>query len=359
MTMYLELSAAAQTAYANLAQAARQAELSRSIAHAPGGFVKKTIKGRVYWYYQVKSAEGKLTQMYVGPDDESTRALVAQHGDPKAKAAHVQLARLCEAAMVLGCYGVIPKHARVLARLAHHGLFRAGGILVGTHAFLAYQNHFGVRWGAADTTVDLDFEHPGKRIALAMPAAPEVDIPDAIESLKMGFLPVNDGTRYVKPDEPDFDLDFLTARHRGGDAPVRIPQLNLTLQPLKFMEFSMEEHMQIVLPATQGPIVANVPQPQRYALAKLLVHGERRSHDPTKSIKDLDQAAALIDYLSRNQPDELRLAWDDLISRGPGWRTRATQGIEAVAKRHPQAECVIELPTPRAGSSKAAPVRRR
>lgn len=343
--MHIELSAAAQTAYANLAQAARHAELSRSIANAPGGFVRKTIKGRVYWYHQVKSPDGKLSQLYVGPDDEPTRDLVARHDDPKAKAAHTQLARLCDAAIALGCYGVIPKHARVLARLAHHGLFRAGGILVGTHAFLAYQNHFGLRWGAGDTTVDLDFPHPGRKIALAMPPASlQVDVPGAIESLKMGFLPVNDGTRYVKSDEPDFDLDFLTALHRGGDAPIHVAQLNLTLQPLRFMEFSMQEPMQIVLPASLGPIVANVPQPQRYALAKLLVHGERRSKDPTKSIKDLEQAAALIDYLSRTQPDALREAWDDLLARGPGWRARAEQGIEALAKRHPGIECVVEMP---------------
>lgn len=342
--LHSEMSAAAQTAYGNLTQAARQAELARSVAQLPGGFVKKTIKARVYWYYQAKMPDGKASQIYVGPDDEDTRELIEKHNDPVARAARVQLTRLCDAAIALGCYGVIPKHARVLARLAHHGLFRAGGILVGTHAYLAYQNHFGIRWGAADTTVDLDFAHPGKHIAVAVPPDVPMDVPSAIDSLKMGFLPVNAGTRFVKPDEPDFDLDFLTALHRGGDAPIRIPALNLTLQPLKFMEYSMEDPMQIVLPASLGPIVANVPQPQRYALAKLLVHGERRSKDPTKSLKDLDQAASLIDYLSRYQPEALQEAWADLLARGPGWRTRATQALAALAKRHPAIECVIQMP---------------
>lgn len=342
--MHLELSAAAQTAFANLSLAARQAELARSVAQLPGGFSKKTIKGRAYWYHQAKMPDGKVSQVYVGPDDESTRELIAKHNDPAARATQDHLKRLCDAAVALGCYGVIPKHARVLARLAQHGLFRAGAILVGTHAYLAYQNHFGVRWGRADTTVDLDFAHPGAHIALALPSDMHVDVPSAIESLKMGFLPVNAGTRYVKPDEPDFDLDFLTALHRGGDAPIRIPALNLTLQPLKFMEFPMQDPMQIVLPASLGPIVVNVPQPQRYALAKLLVHGERKSKDPTKSIKDLDQAAALIDYLSRYQPGALQDAWMDLLSRGPGWRSRASEALATLAKRHPGLECAIEMP---------------
>jgi hypothetical protein len=341
MQKFVELSAAAQTAYAALAHAARQAELSRSVADVPGGFAKKIINGRTYWYHQAKSPGGKLQQRYVGPDDAQTRELIERHADPAAKAGREHLVRLCDAAIALGCYGVIPKHARVLGRLADHGLFRAGGILVGTHAYLAYQNHFGLRWTGGDTTVDLDFAHPGKNVSVAMPSDIEVDTPSAIDSLKMGFLPVNEGTRYVKPDEPDFDLDFLTSRHRGRDAPVVVPQLRLTLQPLKFMEFPMENPMPLVLPASSGPIVANAPQPARYALSKLLVHAERRTSDPPKSAKDLEQAATLIDYLSRHQPEALQAAWDDLLSRGPGWRSRAKEGLKALARRHPGIECVI------------------
>jgi hypothetical protein len=341
MAKFFDQSAAAQTAYANLTQAARQADLSRSVADLPGGFSKKTSKGQVYWYYQAKTPDGKLQQFYVGPDDGPTRQLIERHADPVAKAGREHLARLVAAASALGCYSVIPKHARVLSRLADHGLFRAGGILVGTHAYLAYQNHFGVRWTGGDSTVDLDFAHPGKNISLAIPSGIQVDVPKAIDSLKMGFLPVNEGTRFVKSDEPDFDLDFLTAMHRGGDSPVRIPQLKLTLQPLKFMEFSMENPLLLVLPASSGPIVCNVPQPQRYALAKLVVHIERQSSNPSKSIKDLEQAATMIDFLSRYQEDVLQDAWTDLLSRGPGWRSRALDGLRSLKQRHQNIECAM------------------
>jgi len=346
MSKFIEHSAAAQTAYAGLAQAARQSNLHRSVADVPGGFAKKLVKGRLYWYHQVKSPDGKLQQLYVGPDDAATRSLIEHHADPVARGALSHLGRLCRSAMALGCYGVIPKHARVLARLADYGLFRAGGILVGTHAYLAYQNGFGVTWRAGDTTVDLDFAHSGRNISLAMPSDIKIDVHDAIESLKMGFLPVVDRTRYTKADEPDFDLDFLTSLHRGGDAPVPVPRLNITLQPLKFMEFSMEDPMVVVLPASTGPIVVNAPRPERYALAKLLVHGERRASHPEKAAKDLEQAATLIDYLSTYQPHELNEAWEDLLSRGPGWRSRAREGIEALGGRHSGIECAIRWPCP-------------
>ena len=343
MAKFTEMSAAAQTAFAGLAQAARQAEMTRSIADAPGSFSKKTVSGRVYWYYQSKAPDGKQQQFYVGPDDDATRELIERHRDPRAKAARAHLAQLCQAAIALGCYGVIPKHARVLTRLADHGLFRAGGVLVGTHAFLAYQNHFGVRWVGGDVTVDLDFAHPGRNISLALPSSIQADMPDAIESLKMGFLPVNEGTRYVKQDEPDFDLDFLTTRHRGGDAPVQVPQLKVTLQPLRFMEFSLEATMPLALPASTGPVVANVPRPERYGLAKLLVHAERSRSNPPKAAKDLEQAATLIDFLSRQDPQGLQEAWVDLQGRGPKWRSQAAVGYRSLRARHPAIECAIEL----------------
>jgi len=336
MAMFVEQSVAAQTAYAGLAQAARQRDLQRSIADLPGGFVRKKIKGLDYWYYQFKLPDGRPQQIYAGPNDEATRALIASHDDPSARQAKKHLVNMCEAAIAFGCYQVTPKHARVLARLSDHGLFRAGGVLVGTHAYLAYQNRFGVLWTGGETTVDLDFAHPGRNISLAINEDLEIDGHGAIESLKMGFLPVNEGTRYIKVDEPDFDLDFLTCMHRHGDEPVHMAQLNLTLQPLKFMEFSMQDPIVAVLVASSGPIVVNVPRPERYALAKLLLHKERLAgNQPEKATKDLMQAATLINYLGGREPDALQDAWKDLLARGPGWISRAREGLGALQARFP------------------------
>ena len=342
MPMNLDMSAVAQTQYANLAQAARQHDLQRSVADLPGGFVTKSIKGKTYWYYQYKLPNRTPQQFYIGPDDEPTLALIAEHKNPQVERARKHLVDLCEAVAALGCYSIIPKHARVLARLADHGLFRAGGVLVGTHAYLAYQNRFGVRWLGGETTVDLDFAHPGRNISIAMNRDLKIDGHAAIESLKMGFLPVNEGTRYVKDDEPDFDLDFLTCLHRGGDAPVPVARLNLTLQPLRFMEFSMQDPAVSVLVASSGPIVANVPRPERYALSKLILYPERLAgQQPEKANKDLLQSATLVDYLSRHDPDSLTDAWTDLLSRGPNWRKLAQQGLAALKQRYPEASCAI------------------
>lgn len=57
-SLYTEMSAAAQAAFAGLDTAARQREVDRCVADLPGGFTRKRIKGRAYWYYQAKSPDG-------------------------------------------------------------------------------------------------------------------------------------------------------------------------------------------------------------------------------------------------------------------------------------------------------------
>lgn len=338
MSLYQELSAAAQTAYAGVDDAARQADLKRSIADLPGGFAKKNVSGRAYWYYQVKMPDGELRQSYVGPDDDATRALIERHADPAAKLAKQQMVRITRAAIELGCADIPAKHARVIERLADSGLFSARAILVGTHAFLAYQNIFGVRWSAGTATLDLDFAHAGRNVSLALPENLKLDTTATIDSLEMGFIPNQKNTSFKKADEPDFDLDFLTSRGRAGDAPVNVERLNLTMQPLRFMELSLQDPVRSTLIARNGPIVVNLPRPQRYALHKLLVYGERPQIQRTKARKDVAQAAALLDYLLVHDAAEVAAMWLDVNARGPGWRKRLKEGFQAMTGLYPECE---------------------
>jgi hypothetical protein len=336
--LYKEFPLATQTAFAGLDSAARQADLVRSIADVPGGFAQKEVAGRQYWYYQLKTPDGRLAQSYVGPDDAATRALIQAHANPAAKQARQHLVQLTRAAIELGCAEIPSKHARVIGRLAASGLFSAGGILVGTHAFLAYQNLFGVLWTGGAATLDLDFAHAGRNVSLALPESLTIDASaatSAIDSLKMGFVPNNNRTSFRKADEPDFDLDFLTSRGRTEDAPVHIARLGLTMQPLRFMELSLQDPMRCTLVAKSGPIVVNLPRPERYAIHKLLVYGERSQEQRTKAFKDIHQAAALLDYLLTHDEVQMGALWSDVSARGPGWRRRLEQGYKAMVLRHP------------------------
>ena len=336
--LYKELISAAQTAYAQLADAALTTDHMRTVADLSGSFSSKTIKGHKYWYYQYSEPSGKLKQIFVGPDNEAVRSLIDLKGRPDAT--H-NLAPLAGSAVALGCADVLPKHLRVIRRLSEYGFFRAGGVLIGTHAFLAYGNMLGVQWGDSSRTQDIDFAHAGKSVALALPSNIEVQTHEAIESLQMGFLPISgltdkSGATYLAPRDPGFRLDFLTTLHRGGEEKYEHPKLHVTLQPLKFMEYSLVQVQQAVLFNTEGAVVVNVPHPARYALHKLIVYGERVGAFTSKSGKDLIQAASLLEYFKENRRWEVQEAYDDLISRGKGWISRFERGLAAIEKAHPQ-----------------------
>src|SRR6185312_17221822 len=52
--------------------------------------------------------------------------------------------------------------------------------------------------------------------------------------------------------------------------------------------------------------------------------------------KDLRQSAALLAHYRQGSGWEAREAWGDLVSRGPGWKTRALRGLSAVEKLAPE-----------------------
>jgi hypothetical protein len=337
---YNDLPASAQTAYAQLFDAALAADHVRSVADLSGSFASKTVKGRVYWYYQCVQPSGALTQHYVGPDNPAVRRLIDGSMKPGALAALGPLVRVAHA---LGCATLIPKHERVLRRLAEYGFFRAGGILIGTHAFLAYGNMLGVAWTRPGLTQDIDFAHAGRALSLALPSSLEVKTSAAIDSLTMGFLPITQlsgksGASFLNPKEPEFRLDFLTTRHRGGDEPFYHPQLNVALQPLPFMEFLLQHVEQAVVFSREKVVLLNVPDPARFALHKLIVYGERTGSYRAKASKDLAQSASLLSCLWEHQRRTVTTALEDLHGRGRGWTSRFAIGSHALLKTHPELE---------------------
>lgn len=348
MSAYLELSLTAQTAYAQTLEASITAEHMRSVADLSGSFAAKTVKGHRYWYYQYTEPSGKLRQIFVGPDNDAVKSLIARKGQPAVTTA---LAPLARSAIALGCADILPRHFQVLKRLSEYGFFRAGGVLVGTHAFIAFGNMLGVRWGEASRTQDIDFAHSGRNIALAFAPNLEVHTQEAIESLKMGFLPVSGlsgkgGAAYLNPREPEFRLDFLTTSHRDGESPYEHPALHVTLQPLKFMEFSLEQVQQAVLLADAGTVVVNVPHPARYALHKLIIAGEREGAFQAKANKDLQQAGMLLSVLKERRAWEVDEVWRDLLSRGDGWVKRVRRGLVALNRLDPQLDVLAWLQLP-------------
>ncbi len=336
--LFTDLSPAAQTNFAELFEQARAAALDRSVRDLPGSFNKKTVKGREYWYWQVRDLQGVNRQVYLGPDDERLARLIRLQAEGRSRASD-DLAALASACVSLGCMTVIPQHFTVINRMAEYGFFRAGGVLVGTHAFIAMANMLGVRWSSGWRTSDVDVAHTGKNVSLALAENARADMHDAITSLEMGLLPQQSlasgpAATYITA-RKDIRVDLLTTAGRQDEVYLYEP-LNVRLQPLKFMEFSLEHTTQTALIAGEQVVVVNIPSPMRYALHKLVIMGEREEAFRTKIGKDAGQVAALVEYGLLRAPAALKSAAEDLMARGPGWRSRAKEGLQHVAAHHPE-----------------------
>lgn len=329
----------AQVAYSELVEQAHALELQASLSGLPGRFHRRQIKGRSYWYFGYRDIDGRGRMVYVGPDEERVRQLVDRFARQKNPAT---LAPQSRAAIALGCAATLPKHFRVIRRLAEYGFFRAGGLLIGTHAFQALGNLLGVRWQSGERTLDVDFAHAGKNVSLALPASIRIDVHGALESLEMGLLPITQfngamGAQYRNPDDAELRLDFVTSRTRNAGQAVVMPDLNLALEPLKFMEYSLQDTTQGCVLGRGGCCMVNLPAPERYAVHKLIVYGERPVSQRAKSGKDIFQAACLAEYfLATGRQAEFNSAWRDALSRGKGWQMRAWQGQKALLRAAPE-----------------------
>ena len=333
-SLYREISAAAQTAYAELYELVQVAETSRSPAFVTGKVAYKTIKGSRYAYWAFKELDGRKREYYLGPEGPAITAIEAarEHGAPALNA----VARQAAAALAHGCAATPPKHFRIVKRLCDYQFFRAGGLLVGTHAFLALGNQLGVAWGGGTRTLDLDFAHAGRggNVAVALPADMQANADDALTSLEHGFLPSLGGSKslaslYVSEREADLRIDFLTVLRRARE--VHAPDLGVALSPLKFLDYLIERPGQAVLLDRGDACLVNLPDPARYGLHKLIVAHERGVKHP-KHDKDIAQALALIDWHLRRAPHALLDAWDDLARRGASWVKRARASLALAPK---------------------------
>lgn len=344
---FIELSLSAQSAYAELFDQCAGRSIN-ALSGLSGSFHSQKIKGKSYIYFVFRNSQGAGQKIYVGPENERTLKLIERAKNNKA---HTNTTPLVRSAAALGCQTMANKHFRIVNQLANYGFFKAGGILVGTHAFLAMGNMLGVKWNAGNTTLDVDFAHAGKNISIALPANIKISVHDALTSLEMGLLPItqlsgNAGAQYRNPDDQELRVDFLTTigKHDGS---VLIDDLGLTLEPLKFMEFSLENTTQAIILGKSDVCLVNIPSPERFAVHKLIVYGERKPSERVKSLKDLGQAAAIFDWHAKNNLTTIITeAIEDAMSRDPGWRARLNEGLGAMIMRYPELEWAIKSRQP-------------
>lgn len=304
------LSVQVQTLFAELAERVIAREAGRSIARLSGFFAEKTIGDKTYWYFKTSLPGRGQHEYYLGLETRALRRLIDAHRAerPTEEIEEAEIARLCSMLRTAGANCIDAGAARVIRALADAGLFRLGGILVGTHAFLVLGNVLGVRWNSSTRTQDIDIAAESS-LAVALPPL-EANLPTVLDGLKLGFLPVpgldsRDASTSYKVRGKELRVDFLTPAHgRARTKPVSIPRLGLSAKPMELMDYLMDGSISTIA-VDGGATMINVPDAARLALHKLAVAHRRPLSEQPKAAKDRAQAMALLERLHADRPGDI------------------------------------------------------
>jgi hypothetical protein len=197
----------------------------------------------------------------------------------------------------------------VLRRFQAAGLLKEF-ILIGSWCQHFYKSYFaGVRYTPSIRTRDMDFLVP-----TPFRIKNKVDLEELLRD--EGFVVTFSGRAgYMKLMHPELIVEFLVSeKGRGSDRPYPLPQLSMNAQPLRFLDYLLQNTICI---DTEG-LKINVPHPAAFALHKLIVSARRPKEE--KLVKDRKEASAVLTALIRKgKAGEIR----NMFERMPaGWKKR-------------------------------------
>ncbi len=329
---YTELSGAARLAYAEVLDNAMARELDTGVGF---NFLRRERRSGAYWYLQ-HSFAGTKKQYYIGADTEEVRETIAlaESRWKQDRIEAVGMEKLVAMALAAGCSGLPARAYRVLFASAQSGLFRAGGVLVGSHAFVAIGNMLSVSWikNTAETQ-DLDLAVFDQAL-VAMPADAK-PLGETILDSETGLLSVpmfnaREPSTSFKVQGGQFRVDLITPMIGApAKGPVYVKAVQSYAQPVRYLEYVLEDTQKAVLLGKAGVLV-NVPNPARFALHKLVVSQRRPAAEAAKSKKDIDQAAQIIAALLDQRPGDLWLALEAAVAFHDKFAREMEQGIKAL-----------------------------
>lgn len=306
-----------QTLYAQLFEGTATYEIDLIGEFANGLAIERTVRGNEYLYWQLRDLGGRLRQVYLGPaEDPAARALRDALVERKAQRAAIleDLQRLAAAYLALGGAEHIGAHFKLVDALARAGLFRAGAVLVGSHAFVSIGAALGVTWTAdAAATADIDLCRD-EFVSVACDVLEPVDIPGVLKSIDPTFfmvpeLDLKSPSTSMSSRARGVKVDLLTTAKTPRDRrPRPVAPFGLAAQPLRYMDYLVRDGVTRGLFIGPHAIMVNVPHAGRYAVHKLAISMQRSGPGTIKAEKDRLQAAALGVVLADRQPGALALA---------------------------------------------------
>ena len=340
-TLFTKQPMALQTAFAELKRQALEQPVV--LVGTPGSVVTRTNAGRRFLYRDYYDPTGKKAGDYIGPEqDPAAQSRAAEVREQIAFANHL----LEEAALLVqnGYVRVEPRTNAILAALANNLLFRAGAVLVGSHAYGALLNDLGAR-SAATGTEDVDVAR-GRPLSLSEDAK---SFEEMLQDSRVPLHPVPQldrrmpPTSFKPPGRDRLRVDLLMPTSGPAVKTLSVPELDAHATALPWLRYLTDETLPGLVIGRSAMIPVNLPRPERLAWHKMLV-SQIRHETAEKAPKDLEQAATLVAILAEAAPDSVEAAFA-AVPRGA--RATTKEGGRRVLARlktttHEQAVDLIE-----------------
>jgi hypothetical protein len=295
----------------------------------PGTLTERTNENATkFWVHRYSDAVGRRLESYLGKtDDPEVHARVdALRSRIEAANSVISQVRILARA---GFATVDRKAYSTLASLHNHGLFRAGALLIGSHAYGALLNALGVK-AVAYTTEDVDI---ARREALALPEVPPFI--DMLRATGIDFFEVPrvdrkaPSTSFAEKGGSRLTVDLLVPSRDDDYPTVSVPELKAHAKGLPYLAYLLSVSQETPILSPHGVVRVRVPVPERYAVHKLIV-SQLRNKTSSKPEKDLRQAAVLIEALVERYPG----AVEDALANIPKSAARQIKQAVIALKRH-------------------------
>lgn len=304
--------------------AARQAE---AFLGSPGSLAERTNETDTqYWVHRYSDAAGRRKEAYLGKSDDP--AVSARITDLRARIADANSAIASVRLLARAGFATVDRKAySTLASLHNHGLFQAGALLIGSHAYGALLNALGVR-AAAYSTEDVDI---ARRAQLAVSGLPPFI--DMLRETGLEFFPVPalhrsaPSTSFAERGGSRLRVDLLVPSPDEDYPTVRVPELGAHAKGLPYLAYLLGASQEVPMLSPHGIVMVRVPAPERLAVHKLVV-SQLRSKVSAKPEKDLRQAATLIEALAERFPNAVEEAVGALPKSAVRYAARAVKTLE-------------------------------
>lgn len=302
----------------------------------------REIKGKGYWYDRYRLG-ADIKERYLGNDSPDLRRRIERHealraGQQAQRKERARLVRLLRSERFLG---LDTATGSLVAAMARAGVFRLGGVLVGTTAFRLYEGELGLRLSMDETAMTQDVDIASfEKLSLALEDSVEPGLAEVFDQLRFAPVPeirTNKVWRWRQSDSQTL-VEFLTPSFRDDEGLRDLAALGVSARALHHLDYLIAEPIDAAAVYREGVLV-KVPRPERFAIHKLIVADRRlEGADSRKARKDLMQVELLVNALAEDRPGDLAQAYADAIERGPKWKSR----IERSLKRFPGIATSIE-----------------